>query len=110
MEQYQRFSVDKILSLDESGFNRHMHRLFAWSPVGEPARHVVPTERGSNVTVCAIIGCSGVVACDVQKGSYNTTRLLDFIATWPIEMTRGKCLVLDNVSFHHSASVCTPHI
>ena len=94
-----------ILSLDESGFNRQMHRLFAWSPIGMSPRCVMPAGRGRNVSLCALISAEGLVASVVHFGAMNKTRLVEFIETWPIEKCSGKHLVLDNVMFHHSLSV-----
>ena len=105
INKLEQFPLNMILSLDESGFNRQMHRLFAWSPVGDSATHVVPTARGRNVSLCAIMGAGGILASAVFVGAINTTRLLDFIESWPLDDCKGKCVILDNVSFHHSSSV-----
>ena len=105
MKQLQSFSPDNLLSLDETGFNRHMERLFAWSPIGSSPRAVIPAARGRNTSACVLIGTHGVVAFDVRAGSYNTDLLAEFIKKWPEESCKGKGLILDNVVFHHAKKV-----
>ena len=105
MQELSKFPVDRVLCLDESGFNRQMHRHYAWSPIGVSPSTVVPASRGGNVSLCALMGARGIVSSVVHEGTMNSARLLEFIDQLPREKCRGKCLILDNVSFHRTTAV-----
>ena len=107
IQELSKFPVEKVLSLDETGFNRYMHKQYAWSPIGITSSTVVPASRGRNVTLCAIMSSTGIMASVVHEGSMDTSRLLEFIYKLPEKKCRGKCLILDNVSFHRSPQVCS---
>jgi len=105
VEQLQTYKPEQVLCLDETGFNRHMDRLFAWSQIGTSPRVVVPSAKGTNITACVVISTEGVEEYDVRVGAYNTSLLEDFIKTWSDEKYKGKVLVMDNVVFHHAKKV-----
>lgn len=50
----------KIIFIDESGFNCHLRRTKARSKINTPARVIVPTVRGRNVSLIAAINIQGM--------------------------------------------------
>ena len=57
-----RLAVSRLVFVDESGVNRALARLYAWSKRGERAYSHAPVNRGPNVTLLAAISLEGLIA------------------------------------------------
>ncbi|XP_060716614.1 insertion element IS630 uncharacterized 39 kDa protein-like [Tachysurus vachellii] len=104
----------EYLYIDEAGFNLQKKRRRGRNVIGHRATVNVPGQRGGNITLCATISTTGVVAHNAVSGPYNTARLLYFLnllneILFPQgdqeQMVRNFVVVWDNVQFHHSALV-----
>ncbi|XDV13831.1 hypothetical protein PO909_002157 [Leuciscus waleckii] len=96
-------------------FNLHKKRRRGRNVIGHRATVNVPGQQGGNITLCATISITDVVAHNAVLGPYNTARLLHFLnllneILFPQgdqeQMVRNFVVVWDNVQFHHSL-VCT---
>jgi transposase len=53
--------------LDEAGFNLHISRSRGWSKKGMPAKSIVPTSRGTSITILGAISAQGVINISLRK-------------------------------------------
>ncbi|KAI8048502.1 DDE superfamily endonuclease-domain-containing protein [Thamnidium elegans] len=53
--------------LDEAGFNPHISRSRGWSKKGKPAKSIVPTSRGTSITILGAISAQGVIDISLRK-------------------------------------------
>ena len=53
--------------LDEAGFNLHISRSRGWSKKGKPAKSIVPTSRGTSITILGAISAQGVIGISLRK-------------------------------------------
>lgn len=58
---------NNCIFIDEAGFNMHLRRNFGRSKRGIPAKAVVPTNRGTNVTIVGAICERGIIALTLRK-------------------------------------------
>jgi transposase len=111
--------------LDEAGFNMHLRRGFGWSKKGTPAKTVIPTQKGVNITIMGAICELGVVCLSLRKPTACVsikegkkvkgvvgTRTGDFLAYINAVMdaleTRGltkRYLVMDNAPIHKNPAI-----
>lgn len=53
--------------LDEAGFNLHIVRNRGWSAKGKPAKTIVPSNRGTSITILGAISPVGVIDISLRK-------------------------------------------
>jgi len=103
-------SREKIVFIDESGFNCHLRRNKARSKVNTPAHVLVPSVRGRNVSLIAAMNLNGILHEQIiGNSSVNATifiRFLDelFVKLDEANITRA-WLVLDNCAIHKTKEV-----
>jgi transposase len=101
----------EIIWVDECGFNLHLRRKFGRARRGHHASLTVPNGRGQNISVCAAMSEEGLLHEYLRPGAFNGEHFCSFL-TGLFEllrtMGRNNCwIIMDNVRFHHSASVRT---
>jgi transposase len=101
----------KIIFIDESGFNYHLRRTKGRSKVNTPARVTVPAVRGRNVSLIAAINTQGIVWHEVITHSTVTSTIFcDFLGRL-FQKLENECnldevwLILDNASIHKTLEV-----
>jgi transposase len=78
----------------------------ARAPIGVRAVSIVPYTRSNNVSVLTAMRVDGVVAWNAYDGALNEERFTAFVENKLAPTLRpGDIVVLDNVRFHHAASV-----
>lgn len=103
-----RIPDEKLIFLDESGFNLHTARSYGYSLVNQKAYKYVPGNRGINKSLMCAIGKNGVIAYKLKNAGYNKVFFINFIETKLkryFELNPGFYLIMDNVKFHHSPEV-----
>lgn len=100
----------KIIFIDESGFNCHLRRTKARSKINTPARVIVPTVRGRNVSLIAAINIQGIVFHQtIAHSTVNSNIFCDFLRRLFEKLENNNLqevwLVLDNVSLHKTKQV-----
>ncbi|XP_037808318.1 uncharacterized protein LOC119601452 [Lucilia sericata] len=101
---------EKIIFIDESGFNYHLRRNKARSRVNTAAHVIVPTVRGRNVSLIAAMNIHGVLHKKiVANSSVNTdifTHFLEELFNNLVESNiTGAWLILDNAQIHKTQIV-----
>jgi transposase len=98
-----------IVWVDECGFNLHLRRKYGRARRGERASIEVANARGHNISVCAAMSEDGFLHEYLRPGAFNATHFCNFLTELfekLRQMGRENCwIILDNVRFHHSASV-----
>nr|XP_047135509.1 uncharacterized protein LOC101237252 [Hydra vulgaris] len=103
-----RISSDKLVFLDESGFNQHLRRRSGYSPKNEKAYSIVSGNRNTNRSLMCAINISGVVAYELRTAAYNPESFERFIRNNQCNYFRQNpdhILIMDNVPFHRSRSI-----
>jgi transposase len=92
--------------VDEYGVHLALSRAYARAPRGLRAEVNEPFNPGAKQSVISALRLSGLVATLVVEGAVDTAVFETFVeqALAP-ELGRGDIVLLDNVSFHHSARV-----
>jgi transposase len=100
-------STDKILFLDETGFNLHTSRHYGYSPKGIECVNVVPANRGRNVSLLALIGKNGMLHKKTITGPYNSNSFLIFLNECKEKdiFKPDNFVVMDNVRFHKTQEI-----
>nr|XP_047136013.1 uncharacterized protein LOC124813258 [Hydra vulgaris] len=103
-------SDEKLIYLDETGFNVHTNSTYGYSLRGAPAILQSPANRGKNVSLICAVSTIGVLAYETKTGGWNADSFCTFITTMMAPAIRNAnveapVLVMDNCKFHWSLSV-----
>ncbi|KAF7685537.1 hypothetical protein CDIK_3714 [Cucumispora dikerogammari] len=63
--------IDKLIYLDESGFNLHTTQNYVYSPKNTKAYVTVPAKKRQNVSLMSTISISGIVSYEMINSAYN---------------------------------------
>jgi transposase len=95
-----------FVSIDETSFGRNGRPVMGYAPRGTPLYMV---RKGSpytqNTSAVACVSDAGLVHVEMKKGSYKTDTFCQFLGSLLLPL--DTVILLDNVKFHHSASVRT---
>lgn len=92
---------NKLVFLDEAGFNFAMARKWARSAVGTRAISHEPAARGGNISVIGAVRLSGPVAHYLYDGAIDGNRFTDFVRErLAPALSDGDVVIWDNVRFH----------
>lgn len=95
---------EKLIFIDECGFNLHLRRSQARSKIGSRARIVLPTVRGRNVTLIAAINNGGVVhQMVIANSTVNADRFKTFLQGLLekiVPQLENSFLIMDNARIH----------
>lgn len=103
-----RYADDKLVFLDETGFNEHCKRYYGYAPANEPAYINVPANKGKNNNVMVVISNERIVAYKQQDIPYNKVSFEAFIREYLVPYFRqhpNNILIMDNASFHRSPEI-----
>jgi len=113
IEERYRYAVylntihdNKIIFLDESGFNLHVNSHYGYSPANTKAFTIVPSNRGRNVTLLAAISTIGIVNYEIFLGSLTAAKLNEFLELKIIpRLSESQThLIMDNCRAHKTTS------
>jgi len=93
----------KIYYADESGFNLTPNVPYGWQPKGEQSG--ILSQRSPTTNVFGLLSKDNDFEGYTLKGSMNAACLISFIDDFASGLKQRTVIVLDNVSFHHSALV-----
>ena len=101
--KYSSIDDSDIVCIDEAGFYVGDHGRYGYSKRGSRI-HVESsrTLRKNKFTLIMAIGTSGIIHYHILSDNCKKTNFIEFIKDLPQTSVRGKTLVMDNVSFHHS--------
>ncbi|KAF7685162.1 hypothetical protein CDIK_4089 [Cucumispora dikerogammari] len=71
--------TQKILFLDESGFNLHTYINFRYSMVSEDAILYQPASKSQNISLCGIISSNGVESYKLIDEAFNRDEFMRFL-------------------------------
>ncbi|XP_065682374.1 uncharacterized protein LOC136095567 [Hydra vulgaris] len=103
-------SDEKLIYLDETGFNVHTNSVYGYLLRGTPAILQSPANRGKNVSLICAVSTMGVLAYETKTGGWNADSFCTFITIMMTPAIRNAnveapVLVMDNCKFHWSLSV-----
>jgi transposase len=100
----QPIQDEKLVFIDESGFNLHTSPAYGYAPIGATPWISVPTQRRRNISLIAAIASSGIVAHQTIVGAYNTVNMHEWCQSrlLPALRTQNCIFILDNARFHHA--------
>ncbi len=95
------FDPDKLVFVDESGFNLAMIASYARAPKGKRAYGQVPRNLGENTSFLAALSLNGLQAPMTLRGSVDGIAFETYIAqVLAPTLTPGQVVVLDNHRIH----------
>lgn len=102
--------ADKLVFIDESGFNYHLRRTKARSKVNTAAHVIIPTARGRNVSLIAAMNFHGIIHRKVIPNStVNSNIFVTFLNELINKLAKrsitGAWLILDNAAIHKTQEV-----
>lgn len=112
MAEMQFFTVDQLVWLDETGCDKRDHiRKMGYAMKGDrPVYHRI-LHRGQRISAIAAMCSDGVIALELEGGTYNGDKFVEFITGTLIpEMFQFEgsnprsVLVMDNCAIHHVSS------
>ena len=103
------YNPEMFIFLDETGSDRrNVHRRYAYSWRGKPARSHKLLVRGQHMSAIAFMSVDGILDCHIEEGSVNgdvffsTIQKLLVPHVMPYNGTNPhSVIVLDNASIHH---------
>ena len=97
---------ERLVYLDETGFNLAMTRAVARAPRGQRCYGSVPKNWGDNITLTAGIRLDGLVAPMLMAGSMNGDIFEAYVRDWLLpELKPGDVVLLDNLSAHKRTAI-----
>ena len=94
-----------LIFVDETGFNKHIHRKRGRSAKGTRAHALETNSAGPRINLCAAVSTAqGLVKYKCILTSYNTAEFANFmqeLLETPLLQTRSCIICMDNVSWHH---------
>jgi len=101
---------ERIVFIDESGFNCHLRRTKARSKINTSAHVIIPTVRGRNISLIAAMNLQGIIHDQVvSKSSVNSTIFINFLEQLFVKLDEANItrawLVLDNCTIHKTREV-----
>lgn len=98
---------DRLVFVDECGFNLHVAPHYGYAPRGSDAHVIVPTQRGTNLSLLMAIDIAGIVSWEFQSGAYNALLFAQWCRAnlFPRIHGRNMTVIMDNARFHHSPGV-----
>ena len=99
---------ERLMFVDESGFNTSMTRGYARAPSTQRAIGIVPRNHGKNYTLICALGLAGPVAPLVMDGPVTGVSFEYYVEheLCP-QLIQQQVVIMDNLSSHHPASVRT---
>ena len=95
----------KLVFIDETGFNKHVHKRRGRSVRGQRAHAVETNSPGDRLNVCAAVSSVlGLLKYDCILTSYNKEEFAHFmqgLLEHPLLQSESCIICLDNVSWHH---------
>jgi len=98
---------EKLLFLDETGFNLHSCRNYGYSPLNVPCISSVPANRGRNVSFLSVIDENRILNTNSIVGSFNSELFLVFLEECKVKkiIRKDNYVVLDNCRIHKTRDV-----
>lgn len=99
-------AASRLVFLDESGVNRALSRLYAWSKRGTRAYGHAPAGRGPNVTLIAAISLEGLLAPMQVEAATDGDVFLAYLDQVLCPVLRaGQVVLMDNLPAHKVSGV-----
>ena len=106
MGMVSKLSVENLIFIDESGANLSFCRSYARAMGGDRVKYACPYPRGNKYTMIGAISVSSVEAALYGEWSADSEIFLEFVKRQLVpELSYGKVVIVDNVSFHKVAEV-----
>lgn len=101
-----KLAATGLVFVDESGVNRALARLYAWSKRGKRAYSHAPVNRGPNVTLLAAISYEGLIApMQVESATDSDVFLAYLDQVLCPRLKPGQLVLMDNLPAHKVSGV-----
>ncbi|KAF7684879.1 hypothetical protein CDIK_4372, partial [Cucumispora dikerogammari] len=100
--------VERLVFLDETGFNLHTSVNYDYSPVNTRGYSVVRASRSTSQSLTCAVDINGIIASDIITGAYDGDKIKIFIENKLLLYflnNRGTILIMDNSSLYYRADV-----
>jgi len=101
-DEIKKKEISKIISIDESGFNKINNIKKGYSQKGKS----IPTQlenKSNNITLLMVVTANKILNYTVSEQNINGTIYIDFIKNTIEKLeSNGYIFLMDNVPFHHA--------
>lgn len=105
-QQIKAVPLEKLVFLDEAGFQATLRRSHAWAKAGVRAACRHSSQPAKNITVIGAIRLTGPVVMKSQLMAMTSHRFTSFLRNvLAPKLHKGDVLVMDNLRAHHSPMV-----
>jgi transposase len=103
---------DKLIFVDESGFNLHLAPHYGYAPRGLDPHICIPTQQGTNLSLLMAVSIYGIVSWEFHSGAYNAALFIQWCRDklFPNIRGMGMTVIMDNARIHHSPGVITAFV
>ena len=98
-------NLEKIIYLDETGFNLHQTSNFGWAPANITPYVQVPASKGNNLSVLMAIRHNGVICYEKRKGPFDSGAFVEFLQKMLPYLRPDSVIIMDNARIHHARIV-----
>jgi len=109
IELEESISPNKIIFLDEVGFNVSMRIKQGRAVIGQTPSTVVTNIRSRNISICCAMSRLQIIHKKMSNSPFNGNLFLDYMVELHDILKymnlNGCCFIMDNVAFHKCASV-----
>ena len=102
-----KYTIDKIICLDETSIAPYMMPEYSYSPLGK--RSTIMTDDNfifRKYTLLVAISYNGLIGAKIyEKGGMTKERFVDFIDTFIKDKYKNNLIILDNAGSHHNEFV-----
>jgi transposase len=97
---------DKIISIDETGINNVLNRLFGYSEKGYDINIPITNKKNKNNSIIIALTISGIIHYDVHQDSINVNSFNNFIINVINKLKeKNYIFIFDNIKFHQNNEI-----
>jgi len=101
-EKIKAIDKNKIISIDETHIDNHIHQNYGWSKKGEKIVEEKYTSKKHRLTMLCAISNKRIIHYKLIKGSAFGTDFNEFMKEIINKRPKEKILLLDNAGIHHN--------
>jgi transposase len=103
LNEINKENIDKIISIDESGFNKLMSINKGLSPKGSKIHVPIRQKLDKNITLLLATTTKGVLHFHIKRENINSILFSDFIKEVIGKLEeKNYIFIFDNICFHHN--------
>lgn len=102
-DEIKNKNIHKIISIDESGFNKNLSTNYGLSEKGVKINMPIKPKLNKNISLILAITTNNILNIQINKENTNSSIFYNFIEDTINKLTEtGYIFIFDNICFHHN--------